>query len=403
MCSIVIACALIPRFALLAALGERRRMLAQAVAIAPEPGGRQVVGEVSGAAEAFGIHAGMRLGEALARCPRLALVAADSERAEEDWEGFLRRLEGMGAAVEPGRPGEAFFETRGLEPLWGDTARVLARVRRVTQGTPSRVRLGAGPTRLCAYAAARRNRARRAPVIVPAVEGRRFLAPLPVGLLRELIPADVDALERLGVRTLGELAALPQDAIADRFGKPGLEALRLARAQEGPLRPRRRTETLFARLELPEACSGPQLERALGLLIDRLLADPARRGRSLRSVRVAVRLTGGGSWRRDVTLRTASACHERLALALAPKLGDLPAPATILSLRALCMGGAAHEQSSLTRSPAEERHARLAAAVSQVRAAAGADAVLRVLDIDPDSRVPERRVMLTPFHAHSEP
>src|SRR6266545_4858539 len=46
MCSIVVACALIPRFALLAALGERRELLAQAVALAPEPGGPQVVGEV---------------------------------------------------------------------------------------------------------------------------------------------------------------------------------------------------------------------------------------------------------------------------------------------------------------------------------------------------------------------
>jgi protein ImuB len=39
----------------------------------------------------------------------------------------------------------------------------------------------------------------------------------------------------------------------------------------------------------------------------------------------------------------------------------------------------------------------LAEAVSQARAAAGEDAVMRVLDIDPDSRVPERRMMLTPF------
>jgi protein ImuB len=363
-----------------------------------------VVGDVSGAAEAFGIHGGMRLGEALSRCPELRLVAPDAERAEERWELLQRRIEGIGAEIEPARAGEVFFETRGLEPLWGDTGAVLAKARRAARAAqvPS-VRLGAGPTRLCAHAAAVRARARRPPMIVPAGTGREFLARLEVGLLRERLDdewdraAVPDTLERLGVRTLGELAALPDAAVADRFGAAGLRALRMARADEDPLRPRRRAETLSQRLELPEACSGQQLERALGLLLDRLLADRARRGRSLRSVRLAARLAGGGSWRADVTLRSASADRERLGLALAPKLGKLPGPASELSVRALAMGPAAHDQPSLTRSPREHRHERLAEAVSQARAAAGSDAVMRVLEVDPDSRVPERRVMLTPF------
>ena len=125
-----------------------------------------------------------------------------------------------------------------------------------------------------------------------------------------------EKLERLGVRTLGQLAALPDAAIADRFGETGLRALRMARGEDEPLRPRRPHEDLVERLELPEAISGPQLERALALLVDRLLANPARRGRSLRRLRLAARLAGGGSWRTEVALRRASADHERLRLAL---------------------------------------------------------------------------------------
>src|SRR6266513_1787406 len=71
---VLIVCALYPRFALLAPLEGRRELLGQAVALAPEPGGVQLVGEVSPAAEAFGVNAGMGLGEALARCPELRLV-----------------------------------------------------------------------------------------------------------------------------------------------------------------------------------------------------------------------------------------------------------------------------------------------------------------------------------------
>jgi len=83
MCSMSVACALIPRFSLLTALSDRQELVGQAVALAPEPGGPQAIGEVSGAAEAFGIRPGMGLGEALARCPKLALVPPDPERAEE--------------------------------------------------------------------------------------------------------------------------------------------------------------------------------------------------------------------------------------------------------------------------------------------------------------------------------
>ena len=408
MFALVIGCALIPRFALVAALGERAGMLGRPLALAPEPGGPQVIGEVSGAAEAVGIHEGMRLGEALARCPALGLVPPDPERAAEAWERALARLEGIGAAVESARPGEAFFALEGLRPLWGNAEGVLRRARRALAasrgGSPGlRTRLGAGPTRLCAYAAALGGRPRRGPVIVPAGAARPFLATQPVGLLRGRLAGDweraslPDTLERLGVATLGDLAALPDAAVADRFGEPGLRALRMARGSEGPLHPRARREPLAERLELPEGCSGMQLAQALRLLVDRLLAHERRRGLTVRRLRLGAQLSGGGGWNVEVALREASADRERLCLALDPKLEEMPAPAVTLSLRALELGPPAHDQGGLARSPTERRRERISEAVRQARAAGGRDAVLRVLEIEPDSRVPERRAMLTPF------
>ncbi len=396
----VIGCALIPRFALVAALSGRAGMLGKPVALAPEPGGPQVVGQASGAAEAFGIHEGMRLGEALARCPGLGLVAPDSERAADQWERALGELESIGAAVESARPGEAFFEVEGLRALWGSPERVLGRAR-LKLGRSAR--LGAGPTRLCAHAAALRARARRGPVIVPAGAARAFLAAQPVGVLRERLGDEwerasvPDTLERLGVRTLGELASLPAAAVADRFGEPGLRALRMAGGDEEPLRPRARPEPLAEGLELPEGCSGTQLERALGLLADRLLACSGRRGRTFRRLRLSARLAGGGSWGTEVVLREASADRARLLLALAPKLAELPGPASSVTLRALELGPTASEQPALERSPRERRRERIAEAVRQARSAAGRDAVLRVLEVEPSSRVPERRAIFTPY------
>src|SRR3954454_4166066 len=131
MCSIMVVCALYPRFELLAAVGDRRALLAEPVALAPEAGREQVVGEVSAAAEAFGVVRGMRLGEALARCPQLQLVPPDPEGVRELWSEVLDRLEQTGAAVESDRAGIAFYEARVLEGIHGgDLAGVLAAARR---------------------------------------------------------------------------------------------------------------------------------------------------------------------------------------------------------------------------------------------------------------------------------
>jgi nucleotidyltransferase/DNA polymerase involved in DNA repair len=394
-----VACALIPRFRLLAAIGDQGIMKRRA-ALGPDPGAAQLIGEVTPAAEKFGLRAGMRMGEALSRCPELVLVPPDPERAESSWEEALRQLEGIGAEVESERAGEAFFEASGLARLWGGIEGVLERARKEIGGT----RLGAGPSRFCAYVATGSG------AIVPDGAAREFLDPMPVSLLcghlmtaatktaAEHAEADdlPNELERLGISTLGRLAGLPRDAVADRFGRLGLRALRLARGGDEPLRPRPVREPIAVELELPEAVSGQQLERSLQLLISRLLAHGERRGRTVRALRLSARLAVGGGWRRQIALRRASADRAVLADALVPHLTLLPSPAATLRLEAVSLGPETGEQLTLS-SPEQERRGRITEAVRQTRSAAGADSVLRVLEIDPESRVPERREVLMPY------
>jgi protein ImuB len=424
MCSVMVICVLYPRFELLAALGDRRALLSEPAALAPEAGREQVVGEVSAPAEAFGVVRGMRLGEAMSRCPGLRLVPPDPEGVRSLWGAVLDRLEGVGAEVESDHAGAAFFVAGGLEGIHGgDLAGVLAAARRALGAG---ARFGAAPSRFAAHAAALQARARRrgpaagpAPgslarprggppgpgprvlnaVVVEPEQTRHFLAPLPVGLLRTRpeLQALPEVLERLGIRTLGELAALPSRAVAERFGHPGLLALDLSRGRDTPLEPRRPFEPVVERLDLPEAASGQQLERALELLIARVLARRERRGRSLRALAVSARFVAGGTWRTAVTLRHASADPVRIRLALAQKLAELPAPSESLALEVEAFGPPAQDQGRLLDEADSVRRTRLGEAVRQARQAAGADAALRVLDVDPDSRIPERRAVLAPF------
>lgn len=398
----LVACASLPRFELVAAVGERSELLSRPIALAPEAGGAQIVGDISGAAGAFGVERGMRVGEALARCPSLVLIPPDPQRATQEWERALAKLEAIGAAVEsvPQVRGEVFFGLAGLRAVLGSPERSLEKARAALGGP---ARLGAGPTRLCALAATLRVRTRRRPVIVQGHEASALLRALPVAVLRDRMgdrgaaASLVETLERLGLSTLGQLAELPDAAVADRLGPPGLRAQRLARGEEDPLRPRQAPQLLRVGIELPEAGAGSQLQRALEILLDRLLADRRRENRAIRRLRLEARLAAGGGWIAEAAPRNANGNRERLLLALRPKLEGLPAPASRLWLAALELGEAALEQRSFDRDPGERRRGKIAEAVRQARAAGGSDAVLRAIDVDPGSSVPERRATLAPY------
>jgi protein ImuB len=394
----LIVCVLIPRFELAVAAGGRDVLAAGPVALAPEPGGEQFIGEVSAAAETYGVRAGLRLGEALARCPTLRLVAPDPAGVADAWDRVLESLEGIGAAVESERAGAAWFSAGGLRTLHGGSLDGVLAAARAALHAP--VRLGAAPSRFASFAAAGRARARR-PEITPMASAAlaAYLAPLPVSLLRTRpeTAALPDALERFGIRTLGALARLPRAALADRFGAAGPLARDLAQGRDTPLVPRTAAERLEERLELPESASGAQLERGLGLLIDRLLARRERRGRTLRAAVLAAALVEGGTWRTRVTFREPLADPRRMRLVLVPRLAEIPAPADVLRLHAEGFGPPSGDQRTLLAEPAARRAARLREAVRQARSVAGPDAALRIIPVDPDSRVPERRLALAPW------
>jgi hypothetical protein len=308
----------------------------------------------------------------------------DPLEAAELTEELLRKLEGIGAAVESERVGEAYFALDGLRGLYeGESDGVLAAAR---AAVGPEVRIGVERTRFGAWLAAH---ARRPPAPVSALGGWLDLPePEAVSL--------TETLRRLGIETTSALAALPAPGVADRFGPPGLRALRLARGEEEPLRPRRPHEDLGAEVELPEGAAGAQLERALGLLVDRLLAAPRRRGRTLLALRLGAALAAGGSWSADQGLGRPTASARVLRSVLTSRLEALPGPVASLRLRAIALGPPAADQLELAARGGEHRRGRLGEAIREVRAAQGAGALLEVLPLDSASRFPERRAVLTP-------
>jgi protein ImuB len=391
----MLACLLVPGFELRAALRTRPRLATQPAALAPGAGEEQLLGPVTVVAEAEGVKPGMRLGEALATCPGLILVERDPAAVEREWEEALRRLEDAGFAVDPVEHGVVVFETKGVERLYGGVRPALERALAAV-GPTWDPRIGAAGRRFTALAAASVARPGQI-VIVQEKEEQAFLEPLPLSLL-PMTPERYAELEGLGLRRLGELAQLPGSAVAERLGVDGRRAWRLAHGgRKARVRGRRPASELAETLVFPDAIGNElTLRRALGSLLERLIARPERAGRPFRKLALSARLVDGGSWRRALTLRDASAELGRLRVALGPKLQELPAPVLELRLEAVQLAEHTGLQLALVESAGEEANARLREGLKQVRASTGSGSVCAVVEVAPWSRIPEARALVVP-------
>ncbi len=390
----------LPLLALRAALGEAQNRLLEPIALAPQHDATQVIGEVSPVAYGLGVRAGMGIGEAIDICPSLVLVSPDPSYAESLWQKFLARLESVGAEVESERIGEAFFRAGEIERLYGGLDGVLG----VVSGRMgSSARIGAAPTRLAAYAAAQQSVAGR-PLVITRSELTGFLGSLPVAfLIGRLSGTEKDtrqmaaSLYKLGIHQLEGLTALSGDAVADRFGHLGIEARNMALGAEADIRPRTPREELSETIDLPEASSGIHLQGAMGILCDRLAGRIGDLGLTARRLTIEAKLVDGGSWNKDLTPRRPTARADLLRLLLLPGLEQLPRPAERLTLRATELAAGAPEQIEITHEPDQTRIQRLDEAAQQVRAAVGESGLMRVLDAELESHLPERRMLLTPY------
>jgi protein ImuB len=391
----MLACLLVPGFELRAALRTRPRLATQPAALAPGAGEEQLLGPVTVVAEAEGVKPGMRLGEALATCPGLILVERDPAAVEREWEEALRRLEDAGFAVDPVEHGVVVFETKGVERLYGGVRPALERALAAV-GSTWDPRIGAAGRRFTALAAASVARPGQI-VIVQEMEEQAFLEPLPLSLL-PMTPERYAELEGLGLRRLGELAQLPGSAVAERLGVDGRRAWRLAHGgRKARVRGRRPASELAETLVFPDAIGNElTLRRALGSLLERLIARPERAGRPFRKLALSARLVDGGSWRRALTLRDASAELGRLRVALGPKLQELPAPVLELRLEAVQLAEHTGLQLALVEPAGEEANARLREGLKQVRASTGSGSVCAVVEVAPWSRIPEARALVVP-------
>jgi protein ImuB len=238
------------------------------------------------AAREEGVEPGQRRRVAQARCPALTLVPADPAEAARAFEDVLCAVERFTPVVELTEPGTATFAARGPSRYHGGDESLAAQVleavttvladRLPATGPPG---VGVADGRLAATLAALSARAH----VVPAGGAAAFLATFPVGVLADLDVVErplAELFHRLGLRTLGQLAALPAADVLGRFGSPGALAHRAAAAlDDRPPGPRSPPPELTVQqtFEPPVLQSGPVVFAAKHLADD-LYAATASRG-----------------------------------------------------------------------------------------------------------------------------
>lgn len=172
----------------------------------------------SPAARAEGVRWGQRRREAQSRCPQLQILAADEARDIREFEAVIRCLEQLSPGVQVVSPGLCVLRAEGLASYLGDEAQAAETLLEAVigdLGIPTG-RVGVADT---VFAAVQATRSGEPVCIVPVGAAAAFLAPLPIARLGDAKLSEL--LPRLGVRTLGEFAALDAALVRDRFGTAG--------------------------------------------------------------------------------------------------------------------------------------------------------------------------------------
>lgn len=395
-----LACITVPNFRI-ALERERDTMLARRpVAIGELPPGENAIIDCSPEAAALGIRTGMPLRDARTLVPDLALLAPDPVFYGRSFETMLAAIEDAEPFVEPGEPGIAFA---AIDPHANEETQQQVAVRlvhAVRESTGVVASAGVGEGKFIAWIAATVS----APgdvTVVPASREQAFIAPLSTSFL----PVAYATHRKLGLYalpTIGDVAELPIGASQAQFGREGRRLWELVRGIDNePFRPRERNEPITGTLPMPSPTvhSGALLIAAQQL-VGQLLQRPAMRFRHVRQLRLRLMLLDRGSWERTLTFREPLGDEASIMFVIKKLIEplQLAGPVEEMSLEFVGLTAETGKQRSLLFAEQARRRAQLIAALRQLKAQFGGESqVARVVEVEPWSRIPERRYALIDY------
>jgi DNA polymerase-4 len=336
----------------------------------------------------------MPLQQALARCGEAELLPADMPYYRSVFTELLDALECVSPLVEGAELGRVFIGVDGLQLIYPDNDAIIdAAFSAVPKSfTPQ---AGLAGNKFLAYLAAQSCPPRGRRVLTGDVEA--FLRELPC----DVLPVSMKSQEKLrqfGLRTLGQIAALPPGPLLSQFGPEGKKIHDLARGHnDTPLYPRVMAEVIEESIVLPSVTvSLESILSALEELLGRAFARIGLVGLGIRSLTVWTRTWNSEQWERTVRFKEPAMDVRTVIDRIRRVMERYPQPGPVeqAGLTISRLGFPGGRQSSLFGEVRSREH--LMEDIRQLELRLGNPQVYRVKEVEPWSRIPERRYRLTP-------
>jgi len=422
-------CLWISLFAIRCEVQRQPELHGQEVALLSNDDTRRIW-ETSPQARRAGVRPGMSVSQAVGLCPQIKLREPDPVYYDEQFSNLILALGDVSPVIEPAELGRVFIGVDGLEGLHGSPEEQVNAVAAAVKGghmtvagnkhpyhslpsftTMDRpvwsswegIRLGWARGRFVAGVAATKAK-RGAVTIVPDTERAGFLASQPV----EVLPIDLDTsrrLRQLGITTLGALVRLPAVALVSQFGKEGHHLWLLASGETvDPVVGHETPEPIVAAIDFPTPVTDrAMLLHALDRLIERALRHPKRSGWRVLQVGVHGRQEHGTSWKVHVNLKCPSADRNHIAAPLKTRLEQAPPTTAVenLAVEFTAFVRGTDELQLFARDAASSaragRRRALRAAVREIKNRFRYCSLCQVVEVHPQSRLPERRYALIDY------
>jgi DNA polymerase-4 len=344
--------------------------------------------------ELDGLQPGMPLQSALARHGQAALLPADLPFYRAAFNEILDALENISPLVEEADLGCAYIGIDGLHLIYPDDGAVIAAVR---EAVPEAFapRMGIAGNKFLAYLAARRSPPGGHQVF--SGDTTPFLKDLPCDVLPVSLKS-LDKLREFGLNTLGQVTALPPGPFQSQFGPEGKKIWELAGGIDvTPLYPRMMEVTREETATLPSVTvSLEAILFTVETLLRRVFASLAPKGLGIRSLDLWTRTWNAEHWERTIRFKEPAMDLKNALSRVKRILEDYPQPGPVeqVGLSITGLGYPRGRQRSLFSDMRAKEH--LAEDIKQLESRLGNPQVYKVKEIEPWSRIPERRYALTP-------
>jgi DNA polymerase-4 len=307
-------------------------------------GRRGVVATASYEARPFGVHSAMPTAQARKLCPGGIYLPPDFSRYKEASDRVMEVFASFSPKVEPLSLDEAFLDMTGSEGLFGPppemAGKLKAAILDATRGLT--VSVGAARCKFVAKVASDLQKPDGLTVVPPGDEAA-FLAPLPVSRLWGAGPKTLPAFERLGLRTLADVAAAPEALLVKHFGEMGRRFRSLARGEDDrEVEPEGEAKSVGAERTLEEDITGEEAVRPhLRTAAARVAHHLRREGLLAGGIRVKVKTSAFQLLTRQASLSTPTDSERDLYAAACALLGefDLEVPMRLVGIATFRLSG----------------------------------------------------------------